>query len=194
MGGTDADDQMLSYYRPRVKTISHAPRIFVHLLSSSLVNAYIIFVERNNLRRGHYRYLDFLNAIIDQWSKPWLDRLIRGEAQLLHQPRPRRRSAWSQDRSRLHGRHDPIITHEPTLEHRGQHYIPTNRNLLRGNCLVCTTRTNTKCSQCGVWLCCRRTVLQVEINDPNCWVKFHTWPNLNIDPDLDDNDNLEIEI
>jgi len=41
----------------------------------------------------------------------------------------------------------------------------------------------------------RRTGLQQEINDPTCWVKFHTWADLNYDyPDLNDNDNNEIDI
>ena len=194
MGGTDADDQMLSYYRPKVKTVSHAPRLFIHMLSTSLVNAYIIFVERNNLRRLQYRFIDFLNAVINQWTEPWSTRLALGEAVLPNPVRAWRRQQWNAERSRLLGRHDPLTCVEVRIESRGRFHPPMNRNLVRGHCIMCTQSCNVQCQQCHTYLCIRRTGLQQEINDPTCWVKFHTWADLNYDPDLNDNDNNEIDI
>lgn len=186
MGGTDAEDQRLSYYRPKVKTVSHAPRIFIHMIQASLVNAFIIYKHRNNLNPNQYRYLDFLNAVIDQWSHPWIQRIAEGDAQLQNAAR-RSRVAWNKDRSRLVGRHYPVMIVNPTPERRGVGNVPRLRNLDRGRCINCTDHANTKCIQCGVYLCCRRTPLQMHINDENCWMKFHTYRNfITMDEDSDE--------
>ena len=43
MGGTDGIDQRMSYYRPKVKTVSWIPKIFIHCLNSAVVNAFIVY-------------------------------------------------------------------------------------------------------------------------------------------------------
>ena len=180
MGGTDADDQMLSYYRPRVKTVSYVPRLFTHLMQTSLVNAYILWIAKKNLNKNQNRYLDFLNAVIEQWLEPWHNRLANGQAVLLNIGRKRSRVQWNADQRRLHGSHMPIIVQDPRIENRGENFAPTSRNLRRGHCMICLDHSNIKCQQCDVYLCCKRTTLQIQIGDFNCWQKFHTMPNFMI--------------
>lgn len=74
----------------------------------------------------------------------------------------------------------PVIVQDPRLEQRGDNYVPTTRNLRRGKCIFCLDHANVKCQQCGVYLCCKRTPLQMQIGDYNCWQKFHTMPDFMI--------------
>lgn len=178
MGGTDQDDQKLSNYRPKVKTVSWAPKIFCHFLNSSLVNAYIIRIQRLGLNNRQYRHIEFLNNLIDQWTEPWLDRLAAGDAAMANMPRGIGLKRWNTNRSRLHGRHYPITNVATRQERAGERNANINRNLQRGFCVKCGDHCNVKCIQCGVYLCIKRNAVQLEIEDPSCWVKFHTYPDI----------------
>jgi hypothetical protein len=181
MGGTDQDDQKLSNYRPKVKTVSWAPKIFCHVLNSSLVNAFILRKEKFNLNQPgtpRYRHLDFLNNLIEQWTNPWLNKLAAGDAAMPNVPRGARLNVWNRNRSRLIGRHYPITIVDSRQEKAGIGKDNINRNNKRGFCVKCNDHCSVKCIQCGVYLCIKRNRVQLEIEDPSCWVKFHTFPDL----------------
>ena len=63
MGGTDAFDQKLSYYKPKVKIISWQPRILIHLLNAAVTNAHILFKAYNKVEISH---LDFRRLLIKE--------------------------------------------------------------------------------------------------------------------------------
>ena len=74
MGGTDIGDQRQSYYRPRIKTRSWAPRVMQFLFSLSSGNAYVIKLSKENIQaRQRYRYMDFMNNLIEQLAAPTLE-------------------------------------------------------------------------------------------------------------------------
>jgi hypothetical protein len=49
MGGTDAFDQRLECYRPKVKTVSWKVKVYCHFLNAAVVNAYILHLQIHNL-------------------------------------------------------------------------------------------------------------------------------------------------
>ena len=111
MGGTDSEDQRLAYYRPKLKTISHAPRIFSHFISASFINAFTIMCSHRNLNSNNFRYIDFLNNLIMQLVTPWLTKLAEGGVMPNNnggRARNRTTKAWNNDQLRLVGRHLPL--------------------------------------------------------------------------------------
>ena len=62
MGGTDLGDQLLSYYRSKLRAKSWIPRVLTHLLNASVINAYILYKSYHfqNMVNHRYSVLDFL--------------------------------------------------------------------------------------------------------------------------------------
>jgi hypothetical protein len=173
MGATDVDDQKISYYYPRVKTVSWAPRIFTHFNQSALVNAYCIMVSVKNLNKKKYRLKHFISNYIDQQVRPWLEKISGGNVTVVNHHRGRAWTEWNKDKLRLVGRHFPIVNEEPVQEGSG-HGNSIKRNLKRGKCMLCNTKCSTKCEHCGVYLCIRSTSVMQQVHDKNCFHKFHT--------------------
>lgn len=69
MGGTDAFDQIMSYYRPKIKsTKSWYPKVFDHMINASIVNSFIIcrlYYKKPN----SFVYLDYLRELITELSE-----------------------------------------------------------------------------------------------------------------------------
>jgi hypothetical protein len=75
MGGTDAIDQRVSYYRPNVKcTSAWYQRTFIHIIVLCCINAYIIYYLYLNLDRKEYTYLDFLRQLISELADDELEK------------------------------------------------------------------------------------------------------------------------
>jgi hypothetical protein len=54
MGGTDDGiDQKMSYYRPKVRTVSWILKIFIHCLNSAVVNGYIVYSAYTGKTKEH---------------------------------------------------------------------------------------------------------------------------------------------
>ena len=85
---------------------------------------------------------------------------------------------WNSNRTRLQGRHHPLINIEHRQERAGEGNANRSRNIKRGFCIKCGDHCNVKCIQCGIYLCIKRNEIQLEIEDPSCWIKFHTCPDI----------------
>lgn len=174
MGGTDSQDQRLSYYRPHLKSISWVPRMLCHLLNVSVVNAYILFKEYHGKGKG-YHLIEFIEALIEQLSIPFIlerKQLKSGSAdELVKSARQwQSRSTWEKKYlDRIGGQHECVMTKaaEPSTSNAG-----FSRNLLRGKCILCGSDVATRCKQCAVHLCitedptnCRETCFHIFHND-----------------------------
>ena len=161
MGGTDGFDQCLSYYRPRVKTVSWLPRVFIHFLNAASVNAFIL-CNTSCHAEGRYRYLDYVRLLIEQ--------LVEEECAKKRQTGAatcgvRKATTWNKDVVRRStGLHTPLIIQNTCREGN------VNRNLVRSTCMVCKNKVIVKCKQCGVYLCI------VDNGEIPCWERFHS-PN-----------------
>ena len=157
MGGTDRFDQNLSYYRPKLKTRSWMTRVLVHLLNACVVNAYIIYkhLYADNLPRG-YGLLDYLELLITGLSYNETD-LEQPSA-----PSKRTRKQWEHCYTRLEGVHTPVQRVEKDQK---------DRNMVRGRCILCSTRVTYQCIQCDVHLCIQEMIPGANYN---CWGRFHT--------------------
>lgn len=56
MGGTDAIDQKLSYYRPKLRYRKWPKKLIFHLIWLCITNSHIIYKEVMNCQRGHPSY------------------------------------------------------------------------------------------------------------------------------------------
>ena len=169
MGGTDGIDQRISYYRPKVKsTASWFPRVFVHLMSMCIVNAYILYTLTRDNRDPdrEMTYLQFLRKLIDQLAAEELSKKNRVET-AQSSDNKRKRIDWHQNNSRLQGIHFPIQVRESSTSSTGN---PKNdRNYKRTRCKVCNKNIPTQCKQCGVHLC----IVVNEISTRSCFERFH---------------------
>lgn len=172
MGGTDAVDQRVACYRPRVKTVTWMQRIFIHFLNVAVVNCFIYckHSERTKLPQHH---LAFREKLIEELCNDlWDSRQLK---EVEHVDKRQKLANWEKDRSRLAGLHMPemVYTEEgrelESIKKMREEGNSTARNYERGYCLLCTRRMSIKCATCGVYLCI--------INDEegnNCFKEWHT--------------------
>ncbi len=165
MGGTDAFDQKLSYYKPKVKTISWQPRILIHLLNAAVTNGHILFKAYNKVEISH---LDFRQLLIKELISYNTNTTIDNESDIddTNQINSRHTTnRWLNDHSRLCGQHFPVIEEVEVVE------SGITRKSRRGTCLLCGCRINTKCQTCGTYLCIKSN------GKDTCWKHFHSKPN-----------------
>ena len=162
MGGTDSFDQRLSYFRPSVKTRRYPPRIFVHFLNASVVNAFIIHRQYHNTHKS-FLMRNFIEALVFD-----LVPQIGFSAPLGIPPIFRRRKTqWEEDRNRLNKDeiHAPFVEELPDEGSKNKHF--------RSRCVLCGTFVNVRCITCGAYLCVKGKYTN-SVYDKTCWIKFHT--------------------
>lgn len=166
MGGTDSFDQRLAYYRPAVNTKKWPHRIIFHLLQCSIINAHIIYKEKNQLQK--HDPLDdlfgFLDSIIDEITAIYgcEQQSDEEESELIenirHNPVKRRRTVSETVSEK--GHHVPYSL--PAVDPKTK-----KANRLQCNAPGCKKKVSTFCSHCNVALC-----LELAGNE-NCWNKYH---------------------
>jgi hypothetical protein len=171
MGGTDAMDQKLSYYRPHLKAVSWVPRMMCHMLNISVVNAYILYKEYY-LKGNGYHLIDFVDALIEQLAEEYIQSSKVTPDNPRSQLRPlkifRARKTWEKcflERTSLPP-HDCVITKASTPYIRPEYKITNHR----GKCMICNRDVQTRCKQCDVYLC----IFEDALNSSNtCFNLFH---------------------
>lgn len=158
MGGTDGIDQRMSYYRPKVKTVSWIPKIFIHCLNSAVVNAFIVYRAYTGNPKKYF-LKDFIMELIMQLAEDEMNLKRLNEAP---QSLNKRKSlqTWNKDRSRLQNYHFPQSIKLPE---------GGNRNKKQGDCMLCRTTTTTRCKQCDIHLC-----IVEDGRYMSCFQQFHT--------------------
>ena len=194
-GGTDSQDQRLSYYRPKVKTVSWIPRVLIHFFTLMIFNAFVIY-KWHTKQHKKYSLLDFNKTLMMELAEDRYNELclveqnigahtqddINDQKQVAQQgeekeddddhhimpppPRKRMRRNWMvTDVRRLIGRHDPQKLIREDLNDKHKYE--------RGRCALCKARVPSQCAQCGVFLCLDKTS-----GEFNHWMTFHNEKNL----------------
>ena len=162
MGGTDSFDQRLSYYRPCVKTRRYPPRIFVHFLNASVVNAFIFHREYHKTEN-----IFLLRHFIEKLIFDLVPQVDISAPQGIPPIFRHRKLHWEQDRTRLSQDeiHAPFIEELPDATSNNKHF--------RSQCVICGNMSNLRCLTCGAYLCVKGKYSEGEY-DVTCWTRFHT--------------------
>ena len=161
-GGTDSFDQRLSYYRPSLKTRRYPPRVFVHFLNASVVNAYIIHREYHKTEKT-FQLRNFIENLVFELA-PQADNLASQGVPPIFK---RRKIQWEQQRIRL----DKNEIHAPFIEELPDKAL--NIKHFRSRCVICQNKSNVRCLTCGAYLCVKGKYSD-GIHEVTCWMKFHT--------------------
>ena len=160
MGGTDASDQAVSYYRPRVKTVAWPIRIFTHYINVSVVNAHIIFDETV----GGMSQLEFRKVLIQELLINEIDE----ENEQIQSLSRFSKAVWKKELTRLDkSGHNPEIINIPESVDKIKE--KKDHNTQRGRCFVCKKNLSIKCSKRNVFLHLNKVDGQM-----SCWERFHT--------------------
>jgi len=144
MGGTDKFDQMLSYYRIRLRTSHWTRKVYAHLINLVMVNCHILYRDSRDLGRRdeNFRLLDFIESLISELGFPEDERL---PARVMCQPTARRRTLETcmRDPNRVKGFHELTVL-------KGTMGGPN----MRKTCVWCNQKgIMTVCRQCNVSVC-----------------------------------------
>ena len=158
MGGTDSFDQRLSYFRPSVKTRRYPPRIFVHFLNASVVNASIIHKQFHKTPKT-FQLRQFIKELVFDLV-PQVSREIPNLASPVFRCRL---PDWEKNRDRLNTTllHIPFIEENPDETSHDKHY--------RSECVLCGKSVNMRCVSCGAYLCAKG-----KDHKTICFMLFHT--------------------
>lgn len=169
MGGTDRFDQLMSYYRTKLRTRKWQPRIFAHLIRCCVVNAHILYKQYHNIEPGseYDHLLPFFMDVIEGLvgMRPPIQTTMDSKT------RPRTLDAWIKSNIRFTGNHVPGYVFRGYLAEKAKgnaKRAPDGRK----PCMLCKHRqVSSFCVTCGVSLCLSTS------HDPSvgsCWVDFHT--------------------
>ena len=179
MGGTDLYDMFMALYRIDRKSRVWYIRIFFWVLSSCVVQGWILYKrdcealqipERNRLD-----LLDFTNSIGEALLK--CDTVVPSDVRKRGRPRmdqevqePEVQDPGVQvttPKKRLYRRiHVPDEVRYDCLNHWPQILSNTEDEVTRKRCVVCSKKSRTYCTKCEVSLCIKR--------NENCFIKYHT--------------------
>lgn len=108
MGGTDAVDQRVACYRPRVKTVTWMQRIFIHFLNVAVVNCYI-YCKHSKRAKLPDLHLAFRERLIEELcSDLWASRQLK---EVEHVDKRQKLANWEKDQTRLAGLHLPEMVY-----------------------------------------------------------------------------------
>ena len=157
MGGVDAADQKMAFYRIATKSVKWYKRVFYHFTDLSLVNAYLLFkAMTGNQSLPLYRFkLDVSLALMyaENLANP-----LTAAAVLL------RRDVEEADNG------DPIAGADPIDAVRldGTNHWPQNVAKQQRRCRLsgCKQRSVVWCTKCHVYLCMTK--------ERECFIRYHT--------------------
>jgi hypothetical protein len=169
MGGTDHVDQMLSYYRPKIKTRKWPTRIIIHFILVSIFNAFVLYKDSQQPKRGEngFTYISFLQMLVTDLRAT---RSAKKSAQVL----PDRKKSFSKmaametSPSRVSGQHFPYVDTDVSEKEQA-----AGLKKRRGNCMYCRKKTNVMCGRCEKFLCVVNSDADGDPED-TCWKSFHT--------------------
>ena len=160
MGGTDSFHQRLSYYRPSLKTKRYPPRVFIHFLNASVVNAYIIHRQYHKTEKT-FQLRNFIENLAFELA-PQADNLASQGAIFKF-----RKMQWKQHRIRF----DKKEIHAPFIEELLDKAL--NIKNFSSQCVIYQNKSNVRCLTCGAYLCVKGKYFD-DIHEVTCWMKFHT--------------------
>ena len=177
MGGTDLHDQFNKYYRTTVRCNKWPIRIFTHIITSCVTNAYILFKSFHGYETKDYSLKAFILRIIASMAQNYHDSSDEGEKQEVESDDSDSGSDGevpqkSEDNKRGDYKKRKELPDQMRLDTEG-HYARLTRSHEgqkirdRGSCRLCKAKVSTKCHKCDAYLCIDST------NDPTCFETFH---------------------
>ena len=177
MGGTDLHDQFNKYYRTTVRCNKWPIRIFTHIITACVTNAYILFKSFHGYETKDYSLKAFILRIIASMAQNYHDSSDEGEKQEVESDDSDSGSDGevpqkSEDNKRGDYKKRKELPDQMRLDTEG-HYARLTRSHEgqkirdRGSCRLCKAKVSTKCHKCDAYLCIDST------NDPTCFETFH---------------------
>lgn len=180
MGGTDKNDQYISYIRPNLKSMSWVVRVFTHFIIIATVNAYIIYLYLviTEEKRRYYGIRDFTEQLASELAAD--DNEPITSAELEPSTRGKRNTFWNSSEGKTRRTSGGLIHTPRIIEHgnkKKEHYHESKygqlcsryRSSKRSTCRFCSKPSiTTMCSHCNIYLC-----LESKDNEHNCWQKWH---------------------
>ena len=180
MGGTDKNDQYISYIRPNLKSMSWIPRVFTHFITIAAVNAYIIYshLKVPEEKRKYYGIRDFALELAKELVKDDEEPPLTSSSTSSN--KRKRDQFWNSDEGKTK-RTCGGLNHVPRIMEHGHKkkedfydqktgdFCHRYRNCKRSHCRFCyKSSITTMCSHCDIYLC-----LQSKEGEQNCWEKWH---------------------
>ena len=182
MGGTDGIDQWLAMLRPKIKTKTWIPKVFLHILNVCLVNSYIIWkmVELPKSSSLPDFCHELMHALANEYwaEKRGQEEEIIDETKDDFAEKGKRLKSISKSHFRLVGaQHCPcrkslVLPFQTAENVRKKNHFENNKHQ-RNKCIICKTNTDIFCKACNIFLHIDDT------NGRNCWSKFHSENNIN---------------
>ena len=169
MGGSDKMDQMISYYKTRVRSRNWQHRIMTHFLGVAAVNAHILYCTKfPDPADEHHHLKEFLLGLVRDWATPAASDPDLGTAASGTMRTAARTQASVPDSVRLHGSHTPRHLKQTSLDEEG------NRVDTRRRCAFCgKSKCIMECTKCNVGLCIPEKFYKDSISDLSCWEMWH---------------------
>ncbi len=158
MGGVDACDQKLSFYRIDTKSVKWYKRILYHFIDLCIVNSYILFkVQTGDSKLPLYRFK--LNvALALMFGENFGSPLSAAAVLLLQEGQAKAENG------------DPVGDGDPVDAVRldGHNHWPDNVATVQRRCKLpgCSKKSVVWCTKCRVYLCIKK--------ERNCFVQYHT--------------------
>lgn len=173
MGGTDCQDQYMSYYSPKIKTVAWTTRVLVHFFSAAVFNAFVLYKAHtaDDPSMKQFKLVNFIREVAEALAYDHREAIKTGD-HVTNLSGPKKRKNWSTDKiQRMTGTHTPQIILANQVEMRKN--VETIRSTLRGHCMICNLNVDVRCEQCQAYLCLRKSP-----GNLSCWQQFHTCPTL----------------
>ena len=143
--------------------MSWVPKVLIHLINCTVVNSFLIykFIHLETVTK-EFSLTIFIEQLMTNLAEEWLQESRRSTSDIRNGNNTRKLSQWNKDDSRRQGSHWPIQVNVPARPNKKSDKIQ------RSYCLICSRKINTKCRECGVFLC-----LNENVDGNNCFFDFH---------------------
>ena len=158
MGGTDKNDQRISYYRTGVRSRRWPIRIFFHMLSACVVNSFILYMKTNQTEgETKMPLLKYMLKLVEEMKQgdnyldeEWKEVPESDDEEM--EASGNRKRGWKNNRE---------------FRKTSQNFAIKSDS--RGQCVVCVNRslTNNQCERCKAFL------YSVSPDGQNCFKLFH---------------------
>jgi hypothetical protein len=163
MGGTDAFDQRLQYYWPKIRTSKWTFRVIAHFVYVALVNSFILFKDYFGItsrKDPHYELLGFIKTLYIELAA---DAVRQTDEEVQNPVKRRKIASASTDASVKIGHHHPLHV-GGSIDDNGDKTIRDGRR----QCAWCKKGRSTYiCYQCNVGLHIGKSM------ENNCFYHFH---------------------
>ncbi|XP_070378879.1 uncharacterized protein [Dermacentor albipictus] len=163
MGGVYLLNSVISIYRPYLKSKRYYFRVFLHILHSTAVNAWLLY--KRNIMKKRDQYTERLLPLAEFKMDLAASLCKAGKTALKKQGRPSNESIEQACDEKKKKKAPSTPTQDVRLDHVG-HWVLWSKKRQRCQLPGCTGISMSYCVKCGVHLC--------STNKSNCFFVYHT--------------------